>query len=180
MADAATDPLGLALVAEAARRSALAWVRVGDAPERLVWHATHDGAVCLVLGGGEQPLDLPTGGATVPVVVTLRSKDKGARLVSYRARVDDVRPGDEAWAPIVAALAAARLNAPDGEHAPQRWEREARIVRLAPLEIVEQPGTLPTGSLAAPPVPTPATTLHRLPFVLGRRRTDRRAGERGR
>ncbi|NYV77754.1 hypothetical protein HW445_26020, partial [Streptomyces sp. UH6] len=60
-----------ALVEEAAKKSALVWVRAegGDVPgvDRALWHVWHDGAVCLVGDGpGEQPLPgLADGGHAV-------------------------------------------------------------------------------------------------------------------
>ena len=43
--------------------------------------------------------------------VTVRSKDKGGRLVSWTADVDEVRPGTELWDTVTALLAKERLNA---------------------------------------------------------------------
>lgn len=158
----------LALVEEACRRSALVWVRVDGARARAVWHVWHDGAVCLVVDGGEQPL--PGLGTAGEVTVVARSKDKGGRLISFTARVVPVLPDTAPWAPTAAALMSARLNAPDGERAPLRWAASSRILRLEPVAVVEHPAAMPTGSLAATPAETPATTLGRLPYVLGRKR----------
>lgn len=155
------------LVEEACRRSKLVWLTAPDLPGRAVWHVWHEGAVHVVTGGLEQPLpELP---ATVEV--TVRSKDKGGRLVTWVARVDTLDVGSAEWPAAAAALHAERLNPPDGEAQPQRWARESRILRLTPTgQVRERPGALPTASLAAAPATTPATTRGRLPFVLGRRR----------
>ena len=125
----------LALVAEAARRSSPVWITADGAQRaRAAWQVWHDGALCLVLGGDEQPLDLPPSGTQVTVAI--RSRDTGGLLVTARARVADVGPADPRWSSTVTALAAARLNAPDGERAPQRWATGSRVVRLEPYEVI--------------------------------------------
>jgi hypothetical protein len=88
-----------------------------------------------------------------------------------------VPDGDE-WATVVSMLHGKRLNATDGEQQPKRWRRESRIYRLEPTGLVtERPGTMPTGSQAAVPVESPATTRGPLPFVIGKAtRRDRRRG----
>lgn len=76
-----------ALIEEATKKSGLIWVR-GSGPARALWHLWHDGAACLIGdGSGEQPLaDLGlTDGGTA--TVTVRSKDKGGRLIAWQARV---------------------------------------------------------------------------------------------
>ncbi|MFE9647921.1 hypothetical protein ACFYO0_28170 [Streptomyces sp. NPDC006365] len=166
--------LDQALVEEATKKSALVWVRGGGAPvpNRALWHVWFEGAVCLVGDGpGEQPLPgLVDGGEAV---VTVRSKDKGGRLVSWAAKVVELAPGSPEWDAAIAELKGKRLNAPDGEAMPERWARECRVLRLEPTG-----GTapLPDGSLAAAPRATPATTrqpapagVHRLLFR-GRKR----------
>ncbi|WP_328768827.1 hypothetical protein [Streptomyces sp. NBC_00286] len=158
--------LGQALVEEASKKSALVWVRGDGAPvpERALWHVWFDGAVCLVGdGGGEQPLPgLVDGGEAV---VTVRSKDKGGRLVSWVARVVELAPGSPEWDAVVGELKGKRLNAPDGEAMTERWARECRVLRLEPTG-----GTapLPDGSLAAVPAPSPATTRQPIPAGLQR------------
>lgn len=152
--------LGRALVEEATRKSGLIWV-TGTGPCRALWHVWHEGAACLVGDGpGEQPLPgLPDGGRAT---VTVRSKDKGGRLVEWAAQVVELAPGSEAWQAAVAELKGKRLNAPDGEAMPERWARECRVVRLEPLpESVRT--TFPAESLAAPPPATSATTRVPLP-----------------
>jgi hypothetical protein len=172
-----TDELfGRALVEEAAKKSALVWVRAqhpgaaedadADAagPERALWHAWHDGAVCVVGDGpGEQPLPVPAHGGQV--VLTLRSKDKGGRLVSCRASVAELEAGSPAWEEAVAELKGKRLNAVDAEEMPQRWARECRVLRLEPLGPALP---APEGSLAAAPPPTAATTREPVPAALPR------------
>jgi hypothetical protein len=166
--------LDRALVEEATKKSGLIWVRSGgvpapeapdaEAPTRALWHVWHDGAACLVGDGpGEQPLPgLVDGGDAVVVV---RSKDKGGRLAAWTAKVVELAPGSPAWEATVAELKGKRLNAPDGEEMPARWARECRVLRLEP-----RAGTLPLpdGSLAAAPVPSPATTRQPIPAAVPR------------
>lgn len=173
--------LDRALVEEATKKSGLIWVRsaaapTSDAPEpdrptRALWHIWHDGAACLVGDGpGEQPLPgLVDGGGAV---VTVRSKDKGGRLVTWTAKVVELPPGSPAWEAAVGELKGKRLNAPDGEAVPARWARECRVLRLEP-----QAGThpLPDGSLAAAPLPTPATTRQPVPAAVPRLLFKKRA-----
>ncbi|MFD6285183.1 hypothetical protein [Streptomyces sp. NPDC060205] len=160
-----------ALVEEATKKSGLIWVRGASvptldpqdvgAPTRPLWHVWHDGAVYLVGDGpGEQPLPGLVDGREA--VVTVRSKDKGGRLVSWTASVAELASGSEEWGVAVGELKGKRLNAPDGEAMTERWARECRVVRLAPTGST---ASLPSGSLAAPPVPTSATT--RLPVPAG-------------
>jgi hypothetical protein len=162
-------PLLTALIEEACRRSGLIWVRVdGEDRAHAAWHTWHDGAVHLVTGGAEQPLPDLTSAASVSV--TVPSKETRGRLVTWVARVSVLTPGTEAWTAAVTALHATRLNAPDGEDQPARWARESTVLRLEPTaEVPEHPGAPATGSHAAPPAPSPATTRGPLPFVLGRR-----------
>jgi hypothetical protein len=162
-------------VAEACRKSALVWLTPpGSGRAVPAWHVWHDGAVHVVHEGLEQPLGWLAG--SDHVTVTVRSKDKGGRLVSFVARVTSLEPASAPWDAVVPELHASRLNPPDGEEQPLRWARESRVTRLEPTgELVEQPGDMPDGSLAATPAVTRATTLGRLPFVLGRRRGKRSA-----
>jgi hypothetical protein len=135
--DAAT---AAALVEEAARRSGLIWVRRAGAdpdsgpPPRPVWHLWQGGSAYLLTGGIEQPMPegLDADGAQAEVIV--RSKDKGSELVVWRAAVREVETDSEEWRAVVPALAARRLNSPDGEQAPQRWARECRLFRLAQVD----------------------------------------------
>ncbi|MFE3070364.1 hypothetical protein [Streptomyces sp. NPDC059247] len=153
--------LGSALVEEATKKSGLVWVR-GTGPARALWHVWHDGAALVVGDGpGEQPLpDLADGGTAV---VTVRSKDKGGRIVAWTAAVRELTPGTDEWDAAVAELKGKRLNAPDGEAMTARWARECRVLRLDPHAVDED---LPDGSLAAVPLPSPATTREPAPAAL--------------
>ncbi|NLU67294.1 hypothetical protein [Streptomyces sp. HNM0574] len=168
--------LDQALVEEATKKSGLIWVRGPEGPSRSLWHVWHDGAVCLVGDGPqEQPLEglgLADGGSAT---VSVRSKDKGGRLVAWPARVRELRPGTEQWDEAVGELKGKRLNAPDAETVPERWARECRVLRLEPTGgPSEKPGGMPEGSHARAPLPTPATTRRQapagLPKLLFRRR----------
>ncbi|APY86500.1 hypothetical protein DCW30_18655 [Streptomyces alfalfae] len=159
------DPLlDRALVEEATKKSGLIWVRGEGSPVRALWHVWHEGAAHLVGDGpGEQPLPgLVDGGSAE---VTVRSKDKGGRVVAWTAEVRELPPGSDAWEAAVAELKGKRLNAPDAERMTERWARECRVVRLTPSGVV--PG-LPDDSLAAPPLPSPATTRLPAPVALPR------------
>ncbi|MGW1781510.1 hypothetical protein ACWCQQ_20540 [Streptomyces sp. NPDC002143] len=152
-----------ALIEEATKKSGLIWVRgAGEPAARALWHVWHEGAVCLVGDGpGEQPLSGLVGGGSAEV--TVRSKDKGGRLVSWTARVVQLEPASEAWEAAVAELKGKRLNAPDGEAMTGRWARECRVLRLEPTGTVLP---LPDGDLAARPLPSPATTREPVPAGL--------------
>jgi len=158
-----SELLGQALVEEATKKSGLIWVE-GTEPARALWHVWHEGGVCLVGDGpGEQPLPGLTDGGSA--TVTVRSKDKGGRLVAWTAGVVELAPDSPEWKTAVAELKGKRLNAPDGEAMPSRWARECRVLRLEPRDATL---TMPDGSLAAPPLPTPATTRRPAPAALPR------------
>ncbi|WP_329136161.1 hypothetical protein OG552_23910 [Streptomyces sp. NBC_01476] len=168
-AASAAEPAELtALVEEATKKSGLVWVN-GQA----VWHAWVDGALCLVGGPGEQPVPgLTDGGAAT---VTVRSKDKGGRLVTWQARVALLAPGSDPWQAAAAELKPKRLNSPDGEEIVPRWARECALFRLTPDGAPsEYPGTMPTASGATVPAPTAATTRHPAPAGLPRLLLKRR------
>ncbi|MGY3679943.1 hypothetical protein ACVWXU_003566 [Streptomyces sp. TE33382] len=119
---------------------------------------------------GEQPFPPGiTDGATAEV--TVRSKDKGGRLVVWTAAVAVLAPHSDEWEAAVAELKGKRLNAPDAELMTERWARECAVVRLTPGEI--RTG-LPDTSLAAPPLPTGATTRRPVPDALPRLLLKRR------
>ncbi|MEU6281186.1 hypothetical protein [Streptomyces sp. NPDC047028] len=160
-----SELLDQALVEEAAKKSGLVWVRAAGAPTaRALWHVWHEGAVCLVGDGtGEQPLSgLADGGSAE---VTVRSKDKGGRLVTWAATVAELAPDSPEWEAAVAELKGKRLNAPDGEEMPRRWAAECRVLRLTPTGSV---APLPSDDQAEPPMPTPATTREPVPAGLPR------------
>ncbi|MFE9019801.1 hypothetical protein ACFYNL_14690 [Streptomyces sp. NPDC007808] len=165
-----SELLDQALVEEATKKSGLIWVKGPDVPARALWHVWHEGAACVVGDGpGEQPLPGLADG--VEAEVTVRSKDKGGRLVSWSARIVELAAGSEPWEATVAELKGKRLNAPDGEAMPQRWARECRVLRLEPTGAL---APLPEGSLSEAPLPTPATTREPVPAAVPRLLLKRR------
>lgn len=160
--DPALAPL---LIDEATKKSGLVWVATdqGAGPVWLLWQ---DGSAYLLTGPGEQPSPglADTGRATV----TVRSKDKGSRLVTWVADVSALAAGSEDWTSVAPALIGKRLNLPDLDSAADRWARECQIHRLTPTgELTETPGTMPAGSLAAAPPSSPAATEVPMPFTVG-------------
>lgn len=162
----------LALIEEAARKSALVWLVAagpgragGDAPAaQAVWHVWHDGAVTVVAGGGEQPLpEFARPGRTVEV--SLRSKDSWGRLAKWLTQVEAVEPGTPEWEAAADALHTERLNLPEGDAWRERWARTSVIVRMKPLGVglVAPDG----GSGAARPAASPATTIGMQPRMIG-------------
>jgi len=159
-----SELLDQALVEEATKKSGLIWVGGPGVPARALWHVWHEGAACVIGDGpGEQPLPELVDGTAAEV--TVRSKDKGGRLVSWPAKVVELTPGSEVWEATVAELKGKRLNAPDGEAMPDRWARECRVLRLEPAGAS---APLPDGSLAEAPLPSPATTRQPVPAGLPR------------
>ncbi|MGW6691850.1 hypothetical protein [Streptomyces sp. NPDC054961] len=167
--------LELALVEEATKKSGLIWVR-GSGPDRGLWHAWVDGAAHVLGDGpGEQPFPGLADGA--PAEVTVRSKDKGGRLVAWTATVRELVPGSEPWEAAVAELKGKRLNAPDSAEMTARWARECRLLRLEPQSVRDG---LPDGSLAAAPLDSPATTRLAAPAALPKLLLKRKKAARGR
>jgi hypothetical protein len=156
------------LIDEATKKSGLVWI-VTPAKVSPVWLLWHEGSAYVLSGPGEQSAEGLADG--VPATVTVRSKDKGGRLVSWEASVTSLTPGAEDWDAVVPLLMGKRLNLVDGEAAAARWAREAAIHRLTPTgRLVESPGasgSMPDGSLAGPPPATPATTDVPMPFTVG-------------
>ena len=168
MTEPAEDDLA-ALVEEATKRSGLVWLDYhGPGRPRPAWHVWHEGAAYVVSDGTEQPL--PGIERVDRVRVTVRAKDSRARLVSWVAEAATVRHGTAEWASAAEALRAARLNATGAESLVLVWGADSTLTRLRPTgEVPEHPGARPTGSLAARPVESSATTRGRLPWVAHRR-----------
>ena len=141
-----------------------------------MWHAWQGGAVVLVGDGAEQPLHGLVGGGRA--MVTVRSKDKGGRLVGWNALVVELAPGSEAWKAAVEELKGKRLNAPDTDTITDRWARESRVLRLEPVgRTEERPGAMPDVSHAAAPRGSAATTRRPIPAALPRLLFGRRRGQ---
>src|SRR5689334_17675436 len=113
-----------ALVGEAMRKAAVAWVELpGRRPYPLWCHWT--GEVLLVVSGpGEQPAPgLAQAGA---VSVTARG-DHGGAIVTWIATVRRIRPGTEDWEVLVPQLAARRLNSDPAPTLLGRWAAECVV-----------------------------------------------------
>lgn len=163
-----------ALIEEATKKSGLIWVKGPAGPSRALWHVWHEGAAHLVGGPGEQPVDELGLAEGATATVTVRSKDKGGRLVSWTASVSELPARGEEWTAAVAELKGKRLNATGAERLEERWAEECRVLRLTPSGATAD---LPDGSLAAVPLATPATTREPMPAALPRLlRRGRRAG----
>lgn len=158
-----------ALVGEAMKRSALCWLSYyGSERPRPAWHVWADGVAYVVSGGPEQPL--PGIMAAGRVVVTARAKESRARLVSWVATAETLQPWTDEWREAVEALRPERLNATAGEALADVWAAESTVTKLTPTgELTEQPEDYPSGSLAAPPPDSPATTRGPTPWVAHRR-----------
>lgn len=158
-----------ALVGEVMKRTAVTWLTYdGSDRPRPVWHAWSDGVAYVVSGGPEQPLSGIL--AADRVIVTARAKDTRARLVSWVAVAETLLPWTDEWRTAVEVLRPERLNAAAGEALADVWAAESTVTRLTPTgELTEQPGNYPTGSLAAPPPGSPATTRGPSPWVAHRR-----------
>ncbi len=162
-----------ALVREATRKSSLVWLRYAGADRaRPAWHVWHGDAAYVVASRTDDDFEqlLPGLAAADSAVVTCRSKDSRARLVSWRATVERLEPGTTDWDDAAAALCGQRLNASQADPRAERWAADAVLVRLTPTgELVEEPGRMPSDEGAAPPPESSATTIGRLPWVLHKR-----------
>jgi hypothetical protein len=153
------------LILEAMRKAALIWLEVPGHRAVAAWTVWHGDAAYVVHGGGEQPVPGLAEAATCRVVV--RSADNGARIVGWPAAVARVEPGSDEWSVVVAQLLGKRLNLPDPNGAEERWATGSVVSRLSPAG--DPDASLPDGSLAEPPPPTPAATQATVPFTLHRR-----------
>jgi hypothetical protein len=167
-APAADEVSQRAILDEALKKGALVWLQIGERSHAR-WHAWTQGQVYLLTGPGEQT---DPGLASVETSrIVVRSKDTQHRLIAFDAAVSRLSPSDPDWDIATAELARLRLNLSDAEHAPQRWRTGGQVIfRLTPrLPLAEDVEDVPDDSHRAAPVPTPATTAGRRPFVLHRR-----------
>jgi len=155
-----------AVVDEAIKKAAIAWISVGDGPALGLWCMPLDGALIVVSGPGEQ--SAPGLAEAERATVRLRG-DTGGLIVVWDAVVDRLTPGTEDWTTVAPQLAGKRLNAPgSAEEVVARWAGTGcAIVRLAPAEdtAVTRPD-LPDSDAAAPPRDTPARNAVRRPYRL--------------
>nr|BFE63544.1 hypothetical protein GCM10020063_080700 [Dactylosporangium thailandense] len=150
-----------ALVEEAAKKAAVAWIAVAGRPPTLAWCAWLGGALLVVTGEGEQAIPGLSEAATADV--SLRG-DHGGRIVTFSADVTRVAPSDEAWTELVPQLAGKRLNSSGAaDDLVRAWAERCVVSRLTPAGASAD---MPDDSQAAPPRPTPATRIPRRPFRL--------------
>ena len=119
----------LALIAEATKRAGLIWITVPGGRARPVWHVWRDAAYVLT-GPGEQ--HVPGLASAGQVTVEVPSKDTGASLVGWTARVSRVEPGSAEWSVIIGALLAGRLNEPATTPA-EHWAAQGNVYCLTPV-----------------------------------------------
>lgn len=131
----------LDLVTDLAKKSGLVWITVHDRTYP-VWHELVDGSICVVGGGGEQPI--PDVRDDDKVLLLLRSKTNRQLVATVEATVEVLTPESPAWNDVTAALKSGRLNLPDPDHAIERWTRESKVLRLVPHEPVILASDLPT------------------------------------
>ena len=131
----------LDLVTDLAKKSGLVWITVHDRTYP-VWHELVDGAICVVGGGGEQPI--PDVRDDEKVLLLLRSKTNRQLVATVEATVEVLTPESSTWDDVTAALKGGRLNLADSDHAIERWARESTVLRLVPHEPVILASDLPT------------------------------------
>ncbi|MBM2622275.1 hypothetical protein JIG36_42910 [Actinoplanes sp. LDG1-06] len=156
-----------AVLDEALKKAALAWISVGDGPALALWVLPLDGSLIVVSGPGEQ--FAPGLAEASRATVRLRG-DSGGLIVITEATVSRLVPGGTEWNEAAPQLAAKRLNASGtADDVMARWVTDGCVVvRLTPVAEqapVERPN-LPSESGAAEPRETPARVETRRPFRL--------------
>jgi len=162
-----------ALVDEAIKKAAIAWIALDGGPALGLWCMPLDGSLIVVSGPGEQAAPGLAEAATA--TVRLRG-DTGGLIVIWDAIVARLEPGTEEWDTVAPQLATKRLNASGtAEELVARWASAGcAIVRLTPAgEAATAQPDLPDGSAAAPPRETPARNRTRRPFRLHKVRKPR-------
>jgi hypothetical protein len=120
-----------ALVNEAMKKAAVAWLVVSNRPAYAVWCMWMDGSLYVVSGPGEQPAP----GLARAATVTVQARgDHGGLIVDWTATVDRVRPGSDLWADVAPQLASKRLNSDPAPLLLERWAEHAVVSRLKPVE----------------------------------------------
>jgi hypothetical protein len=157
-----------AVLDEAIKKAALAWVAVGDGPSLGLWCLPLDGSLIFVTGPGEQ--FAPGLAEASRATVRLRG-DTGGLIVVAEMAVLRLVPGTEDWTTVAPQLAGKRLNAAGtADEVVARWDATGcAVVRLTPDQddpIVSP--DLPTGSAAEMPRDTPARVETPRPFKLHR------------
>lgn len=165
--------VGSAVLDEALKKAAIAWVSVDGGAARGLWCMPLEGTLLVVSGPGEQ--EAPGLVEAARAGVRLRG-DTGGLIVVWEAVVSRLQPGTEEWGTVAPQLATKRLNASGtAEELMARWiESGCAVVRLTPAD--ETPRTspdLPDASGAAIPRETPARVEVKRPFRLHRVRRPR-------
>ncbi|GIE97790.1 hypothetical protein [Paractinoplanes rishiriensis] len=158
-----------AVLEEALKKAALAWVSVGDGPALGLWCMPLDGSLIVVSGPGEQ--FAPDLAGATRATVRLRG-DSGGLIVVSEMAVSRLAPGSDEWTEVAPQLAQKRLNASGtADEVVARWaESGCAVVRLTPSDQDTAVGApdLPSESGVAPPRETPARVETRRPFRLHR------------
>jgi hypothetical protein len=157
-----------AVVDEAVKKAAVAWVAVGGGPARALWCMPLDGSLIVVTGPGEQ--SAPGLAEARTATVRLRG-DTGGLIVVVDATVERLDPAGEDWAEVAPQLAGKRLNASgSAEDVVARWAATGcAVLRLTPVgDTAVAAPDLPRDSGAAEPRDTPARVAVRRPFRLHR------------
>ena len=156
-----------AVLEEALKKAALAWISVGDGPALALWVMPLEGTLAVVSGPGEQ--HAPGLAEATRATVRLRG-DNGGLIVITEATVVRLTPGSDEWAEVAPQLAAKRLNASGtAEQVVAHWaDSGCAVVRLTPIaeESPVSAPDLPVDSGAAEPRETPARVETRRPFRL--------------
>jgi hypothetical protein len=118
-----------ALLVEAMRKAAVAWLEVAGQPAYPVWCLWHADALYVVSGPGEQPAPALASAATA--LVTARG-DHGGAIITWAASVERIEPASEAWAEVAPLLAAKRLNSLPAPALTARWAAANTVSRLTP------------------------------------------------
>ncbi|MEV4274296.1 hypothetical protein [Actinoplanes xinjiangensis] len=157
-----------AVLDEAIKKAAIAWISVGDGPAYALWCMPVEASLAVISGPGEQ--FAPGLAEAQRATVRLRG-DHGGLIVESAMTVSRLVPGSEEWNEIAPALAGKRLNATGtADDLVARWAAEGcALVRLTPVaETAVGSGDLPAESHAEPPRETPARVETRRPFRLHR------------
>ncbi|WP_205650100.1 hypothetical protein [Actinoplanes solisilvae] len=158
-----------AVLEEALKKAALAWISIGDGAALALWVMPLDGSLIVVSGEGEQ--FAPGLDSASRATMRLRG-DNGALIVITEATVTRLTPGSDEWTEVAPQLAAKRLNASGtADDVVARWASTGcAVVRLTPVtdETPLAAPDLPSDSGAAEPRETPARVETRRPFRLHR------------
>jgi hypothetical protein len=120
-----------ALITEAMKKAAVAWLTVDERPAYPVWCVWVDEALYVVSGPDEQPA--PGLAGATSVTVSARG-DHGGLIVSWPAAATRVTPDDPLWTTVVPQLAGKRLNSAPAAELVDRWAADCIITRLSPSE----------------------------------------------